>query len=128
MRHQHARRAIIERSEDAADVRNADEPGDAAGAGAHQRLVRGEPVEGRMLLIDHDEVEADAAQHLGRVACRELDEGAEELLLRQEALAEAGRGLLGHRRRFPVAHIQTLGSHSVTAGTKATSASRARQM
>ncbi len=128
MRHEHAGRAIVERAENAAGVRHAHEPGSAGGAGGHQRLVRGDAVEGTMLLVDDDEVEANTAQHLGRVSGRELDEGAEQDLPREKPLAEGG--LLGARHgwRFLSNHIQTLGSQSVTAGTKATSASSARQM
>src|SRR5437764_898566 len=61
--------------------------------------VDGNAVEGGMLLIDDDEVVAEAAQDLDRVTGGRLDEGAEQVLACHKALPKSRgrRPALGHR-------------------------------
>jgi hypothetical protein len=59
MRYEHTSRAAVEYREDRIGPRH---------AGSHQHDIAGRAIERRVLLIDHDEVVADLAQDLGRVA------------------------------------------------------------
>ena len=66
-----------------------------ARAAEHHHVDRAR-AEGRVLLVDHHEVEAQHAQDLGRVRRRRLDERAEQMLARPQAASEVGVG--GARR------------------------------
>ena len=49
-------------------------------------------VEGRVLLVDDDEIEPEVAEDLGRVGGRGLDEGPEQTLAGREPVAERSGG------------------------------------
>jgi hypothetical protein len=92
MRHQGAGSTVIEHREDAGR-RRLRHPHDAGGPGSaccQQRAVDGDPVPRGMFLIDHDEIEAHAADDLDRMGSRGFDEGANQMFPRQEALTELG--------------------------------------
>ena len=68
---------------------------DVPGLGGEQDLVGGHPVEGRMLGVHHHEVEAEAAEDLGGVDARGLDEGPEQGLAGEETAPEFAGGRSG---------------------------------
>ena len=62
--------------------------GGAGGPRGEQRRVGRHAVERRVLLVDHDEVEAERAEDLGRVGGRRLDEGADQVLAGEQPAAK----------------------------------------
>ncbi len=88
MRNEHTGGAAIEHRQDRIGARHPHQCRHTGGACREQRDVGCRAVERRMLLVDDDEVEAGVADDLGRMTGRRLQEGPDQRLARDQALAE----------------------------------------
>ena len=77
--------AIVENGEQLRDRRlgHPHDPRRPEGARSQQDRIYRHTVEGRVFLIDDDEIEAEITKHFGRVARRSLDERPQEDLAGQ---------------------------------------------
>lgn len=93
MGREHALGAAIEHGEDRVGRKrgNTDDPGDAGGPRRQQRDIGRVAIEGRVFLVDDDEIEAAESEDLGRMGGRRLDEAPGQEGAAEQALAEAVR-------------------------------------
>jgi hypothetical protein len=101
---QHAGRAAIQHGEQVVRRRalHAHEPRRAGHAGREQRCIGRLPVEGRVLLVHHQEIEAEAAHDLRPMQRRGLEEAADQDIAAEQPRAETiGAGCCRHQA-FPI--------------------------
>jgi hypothetical protein len=60
-----------------------------------RRLVDGQTIKRRMLLIDYDEIVTEIAEYFGGMAARRFDESRAELLAGDQAVSKCER-VIGH--------------------------------